>query len=367
MTRIRTFFAVCALALPVPAILAGCGGDDGGDSGQDPQTVLDETFTNDQTISSGDLNLSLGVDAGGDQGGSFDATLSGPFQGEADNPQAIPQLDWDASLKGSGAGQSVDFSGGIVVTDDNAYVEYNDKTYEVGTGTFKQVKDQVEAQAGSQAVAPTSFAEGCKQALEQAGATDTSGCDIDLQSWLTDLSDEGTEDVGGTTTVHVHGNLDVNKVLTDVGNLASAFPGVTSSGFDPSQLGAFSGAVTDASMDVYSGEDDHLLRKLDLSLTIDPSAIAGEGAVPIDTIDISFGLELTGVNEQQTITAPSGAQPISQLLGDLGISPSDLGQLPGLPGTSGGGGGGASADDYFQCIQQAGSDPAEINKCASQL
>jgi hypothetical protein len=367
LTRIRTLFAVCALALPVPAILAGCGG--GGDSGEDPQTVLDDTFSNDQTISSGDLNLSLGVNASGDQGGSFEASLSGPFQGEPDNPQAIPQLDWTASVKGSGAGQSIDFSGGLVVTTDNAFVEYNGKAYEVGSDTFKQVKDQLEAQAGSTAVAPTSFAEGCKQALEQAGATDTSGCEIDLESWLTNLSNEGTEDVGGASAVHIHGDLDVEKVLTDIGNLAAAFPGAADSGFDPSQLGAFSSAVTDASMDVYSGESDHLLRKVDLSLSIDPSAIAGgAAAIPIDSVDISFGLELDGVNEQQTIEAPSGAQPISQLLSDLGVSPGDLGAIPGLPGTSGGGGpSGGSADDYFQCIQQAGSDPQEINKCASQL
>jgi hypothetical protein len=367
LTRIRTLFAVCALALPVPAILAGCGGDDSS-SGQDPQTVLDETFSNDQSISSGNLDLKLGVDAGGDQGGSLDVSLSGPFQGEPDNQQAIPELDLSATATGSGDNFDLDFSGGLVVTSDNAYVEYNDKAYEVGADIFQQIKDQVEAQ-GAQAAAPTSFAEGCKRALEQAGATDTSGCDIDLESWLTNLSDEGTADVGGTSAIHVHGDLDVQKVLSDIGNLAAAFPGVTSSGFDPTQLGAFSGAVTNASMDVYSGEDDHLLRKLDLNLTIDPSAIAGEGAVAIDTIDISFGLELTGVNEQQMISAPSGAQPISQLLSDLGVSQSDLDQIPGLPGSSSGGasGSGDSSDDYFECIQQAGSDADAINKCASQL
>jgi hypothetical protein len=369
LTRIRTLLAVCALALAVPVILAGCGGDDDESSGQDPQTVLDETFSNEESISSGNLDLTLGVEAGGEQGGSLEASLSGPFQGEADNPQTIPQLDWTATATGSGADFDLDFTGGLVVTSDNAYVEYNDKAYEVGADTFKQIKDQVEAQGG-QAATPTSFAEGCKQALEQAGATDTSGCDIDLQTWLTNLSDEGTADVGDTSAVHVHGDLDVEQVLTDIGELATAFPGVASSGFDPSQLSSFASAVTNASMDVYSGEDDHLLRKLDLNLTIDPSAIAGEGAVPIDTIDISFGLELTGVNEEQTISAPSDAQPISQLLSDLGVSPSDLEGIPGLPGASSGGGGsgsGAGGDDYFECIQQAGSDPAEINKCAALL
>ncbi|MFL5871545.1 MAG: hypothetical protein ACJ75R_10710 [Solirubrobacterales bacterium] len=370
MTRIRTVLAVCALALPVPVIAAGCGG--GSDSSEDPQTVLDETFSNDQSISSGNVNLTVGVNASGDQGGSFNASLTGPFQGDPDNPQSIPQLDWTATAKGTGGGQSIDFSGGLVVTSDNAYVEYKGKSYEVGTDAFKQVKDQIEAQAGaaSSAGAPTSFSEGCKQALEQAGATDTSGCDIDLTSWLPDPSNEGTEDVGGTSAIHIHGDLDVQKVLTDIGNLATAFPGASAQGFDPSQLGAFSDAVTEASMDVYSGTDDHLLRKLDLHLTIDPKAIAGAAvAVPIDNIDITFGIELDDVNQQQTISAPSGAQPISQLLSDLGISAGDLGAIPGIGSTGSGGSGSSSGstDDYFQCLQQAGNDPQAINKCASQL
>lgn len=359
MTRIRTLFAVCALALPVPVIVAGCGGDDSSD--QDPQTVLEETFSNDQRIYSGDLNLTLGIEASGDQGGSFEASLSGPFQGDPENEATIPQLDWTATATGSGANFDLDFSGGLVVTADNAYVEYNDKAYEVGTQTFTQLKDQLEAQAG-QTAAPTSFSEGCKQALEQAGATDTSGCDIDLLSWIPDATDEGTEDVAGTETVHVHGDLDVNKVLTDLGNLASAFPGAATQGFDPSQLGVFENAVTDASIDVYSGESDHLLRKLDLTLGIDPSAIPGGETAPIDNVELNFGIEIAGVNEDQTIEAPSGAQPISQLLDDLGLNQGDLDTIPGLPGASGG-----SGDDYLKCIEQAGSDPAAINECASQL
>jgi hypothetical protein len=367
-------FAVCALALLVAVIVAGCGGDDDEASGQDPQTVLDETFSNDESISSGDLNLTLGVEASGDQGGSLEVSLSGPFQRDPEDATAIPQLDWTATATGSGPDFDLDFTGGLVVTADNAYVEYNDNAYEVGSETFTQVRDQLEAQAD--AGTSTSFAEGCKQALEQAGATDTSGCDIDLQTWLTNLSDEGTADVAGAPTVHVYGDLDVNQVLTDIADLVMAFPGASDSGFDPAQLGVFESAVTEASMDVYSGESDHLLRKLEVNLGIDPSAIPGGESAAIDNVEIDFVLELASVNEQQTIEAPSNAQPISQLLSDLGISANDLDEIPGLPDTSGGdsGGGsdssdsgGGSTDDYFECIQEAGSDPEAINKCASLL
>jgi hypothetical protein len=375
---IRTLVVVCALALPIPAAIAGCGSDDSSSS-EDPQTVLDETFNNDTKVTSGDLKLNASLSAEGDQGGQFQVSLNGPFQGDASDEHAIPQLDLTAAANGSGAGQSIDFSGGLVVTDDNAYVEYKDQAYEVGTQAFTQLKDQMEAQAGQSSSSATGgFKEGCTQALQQAGASDTSACDVDLESWLTNLSNEGTEDVGGAQAIHIHGDANVDQILTDIGNLAAAIPSAASQGFDPSQLGAVSDAVTDASIDVYSGVDDQVLRKLDANLTIDPSQIAGGAILPISNIQISFSVEIDGLNEPQTISAPANAKPIDSLLGDLGVSPGLLGgalggSLPGgLPGGSGGssgsGGSGGSGNSaaYLQCLQQATS-PSDINACASQL
>ena len=368
MTRIRTFILLCLLALAVPIVIAGCGSDD---NGEDPQTVLDETFDNDTKVSSGDLSVTASVNAEGDQGGSFEFSLTGPFQGDPNNDATLPQLDWTATATGEGAGQSIDFSGGLVVTDDNAFVEYNDNAYEVGTEAFTQIKKAFEAQA--QAATDSgdtggTFQEQCATAIEQAGG-DPSACEsIDLQSWLTNLSNDGTEDVGGTETIHISGDADVEKMLSDIGNLASSVPDAAAQGFDPSQLSAASSAVTEASIDVYSGAEDKVLRKLDVNLTIDPAAVAPEGAtIPIGEINVGFAIEIAGLNEEQTIEAPSGAKPISQLLSDLGVDPSSLGGIPGLPGgTSGGGGGGGAGSDYLECVQQA-TTPAEINDCASQL
>lgn len=361
-TRTRTLLAVCALALPIPAAIAGCGGDDEASS-EDPQTVLDQTFNNDTKVSSGDLTLSASVKAEGSQGGEFQASLSGPFQGDAENPNTLPQLDWTATASGSGAGQSIDFSGGLVITTDNAYVEYKDQAYELGTEQFQQIKDSVEQQADAAgADATASFAEGCKQAIEQAGG-DPAACDIDFESWITNLTNEGSADVGGAETVHISGDADVQKILGDIGNIASTVPSASSSGFDPAQLSAASGAVTDASIDVYSGTDDHVLRKLEASLTIDPAAL-GAPSEQIGEITIAFSVEIDGLNEEQTITAPENPKPISELIQSSGLDLGALGGDLGAAGGSGGGGGGSS--DYLDCIQQA-QTPDEINACAAQL
>jgi hypothetical protein len=362
LTRIRTLVAACALALAIPVLVAGCGSDEEGD--EDPATVLEETFNNDTQVTSGDLSLTASASAEGDQGFSFEGSLSGPFQGDPDNENAFPQLDWTASATGDGAGQSFDFEGGLVVTEDNAYVEYGGETYEVGTEQFTQLRDQYEAQAEAAtggADTGGTIQEQCATAIEQAGG-DPSACEnFDPESWLTNETNEGTEDVGGTETVHIAADADVDQMLTDIGELASSVPGAEAQGFDPAQLSAVSSAVTEASIDVYSGVDDKVLRKLEANLAIDPSAVAPEGVtVPISDIQISFAIEIAGLNEEQTIDAPADAKPISELFGDTGLDPSALEGLGGLPGAS------QDGDAFQRCIEQA-QTPEEINACASEL
>ena len=373
MKPIRILLALFALAATA-ALIAGCGGDD--DSDADPQSVLEDTFQNDTRVSSGELTLNVSVDAEGEQGGSFEGSLTGPFQGDPEDPTSIPQLDLTASASGDFAGRPLDFEGGLAITEDNAYLEYAGTAYEVGADTFAALSEQLEAQADAavEEDSPTSFRAACEQALTQAGATDISACDIDLSTWLTNLTNEGTEDVGGSESVHIHGDANVDQMLSDIGGIAAVIPGAAAQGFDPSQLQLLEGAVETATVDVYSTEDENLLSKLDLNLTIDPTALLGAEGAPISTVDVSFGFEIAGINEEQTIEAPSDAQPIDQLLSDLGVDLGDLGALGAAAGPGGGAGGGKAlegkdaeaAQAYLECLQQA-SDPEAINECAGEL
>jgi hypothetical protein len=390
LTRIRTYFALAALALLVPALIAGCGGDDSSDV--DPQTVIDETFNNDETVSSGDLSLSIGGSAEGDAGGSFEASLSGPFQGDPDDPTAIPQLDWTGSLSAEGAGQSFDFEGGITVTEDNAYVEYGGSAYEVGAETFGQFKELAEQASAQQTQTEglsfgEAFTQGCEQSLRAQGG-DTAACQIDFQSWLGDLSNEGDEDIEGTDSTHISGSLNVDTMLQDLIELGAAVPQASAAGVpSEEEVQQIADAISEASFDLYSGVDDRILRGLDFNLAIDPSAIPDAEAAGVESVDANFSMRLAGVNEEQEISAPSDAQPLGDLLSQFGVDPEalegglgglgDLGGagtgLPGVPGAGGGGGGGAGggaaagdADAYLDCIADA-QTPDEINACASEL
>ncbi len=354
MIRIRTAVAVLAIALPIPAAMAGCGG--GGDGGsEDPQQVLDQTFNNETKISSGNLNITLDGSAEGSQSGSVTATIEGPFQTDANDQTAFPQFDLTADISATGAGQSFSFNGSLIATQDNAYVEYQDQAYEVGSSLFQQFKKSYE-QSAAQAQAGQSQS---SSILNQLG--------VDPKNWLTNVTNEGDEDVEGTNTIHIHGDADVSQIVADVGKLAQQAPGGAAQSVSPAQLDQLKSAIQDATIDVYSGSDDHLLRKLAVSMTITPPASAGGS---VSSVKLDFSIALSDVNQPQTISAPSGAKPISELLSKLGLGGLPLGSLGGTSGgglpTVPGGGGGPSAQ-YLKCVQQAGSNPDKINACASKL
>jgi hypothetical protein len=371
------------VALTVPVAIAGCGGDGGGD--QDPQEVIDATFNNDATVTSGVLDFSVDASAG-DQG-NFDASLSGPFQGVEDDPTALPQLDLAATVSGEGAGQSVNFDGGLTITDDNVFVEYGGQAYEVGSDTFTQLKDAIEASAAQTEESQTgdaaaSFREGCEQALEAQGG-DPAACDFELSGWFTNLTNDGSEDLDGTSVVHISGDVDVAQMLDDLIGIAQSVPGAEGQ-VDQAQVDQVSEAISTAGFDIYSGEDDSILRKMDVNVSVDPSAIEGASVVPIESLDLGFSVGLSDVNEEQTIAGPSDAQPIEELLGQFGLS--GLGPLGGLGGGGlgdlggggsfdfGGGGGGAApgtdggaSDAYLDCIAAAGNDAQQAAECLDQL
>jgi hypothetical protein len=355
--RFLTFIAILA-ALAVGLI--ACGGDDGAGSAQD---VVDQTFSGDhESITSGRFDVEFD---GAAPKGDFSATFGGPFQSEG---KGFPRFHVDAHLTGTGEG-GLDFRGGMISTGDRGFVNYKGTDYEIDPaifGLFTAYFDSMQSESGS------------------GGGSLTQQLGFDPKSWLTNLQDEGEADVEGTQTDHVSGEVDLVRVTADLRSLADklesqlgAFGGIGGNRIpDPSDLSDLSKLARSATFDLYSGSDDHIVRRFDVRVELRSS-----GAGDPQTIDL--GVTLSEVNEKQTIEAPSGARPLNDLLERLGVS-DDLKGLGGLGGLgpgggeggsgggSGGGGGGSgdsgggSFDDYTRCLQSAAS-PADIDRCNALL
>jgi hypothetical protein len=343
LTRIRTLVAALVIALPIPAAVAGCGSSGSGSNDEDPTQVLKETFNNPTKITSGNLSISLSGSAEGSQSGNLSATIDGPFQADTSNSNTFPQLDLTAKVSASGAGQSFSFDGSLIATKDNAYVEYQGQTYEVGTALFKKFAQAYERSASQ---AQNNQQQSASSIFKQFG--------VDPSTWLTNVSNEGTTDVDGQDTIHIHGDADVSQIVSDLNKIAQQAGGATQS-VSPGQLDQLKSAVKSASIDVYSGTSDKLLRKLSLALTVEPPASSG-----VTSVNVNFLVTLSDVNQPQTISAPSGAKPLTGLLEQFGINGSALGAIG---AASGAGAGGSSA--YANCLKGATS-AADIQQCAQQ-
>jgi hypothetical protein len=91
---------------------------------------------------------------------------------------------------------------------------------------------------------------------------------------------------------------------------------------------------------------------------------------------LSFSIEFAEVGKPQTIKAPTGARPLSELTSKLGGLGSALGGAAGGGTSSGSSGSGSGSgapsqkalQDYSKCLQKADpSDPAALQKCSDLL
>jgi hypothetical protein len=370
LSRFRTLALFATLAA-LASVLAACGG--GGSD--DPQSVVDEATL--QGIESAELDLALGIDIEGKQGGRVDVNLSGPFQGESE--EELPELDLTATAKGAVGDKKIDFDGGLVLLGNKAFVAYEGTDYEVDSTTFSFVRSTLRQQSGGQG---SSEATACQDAV----------ANLEPADFVEGLKDGGSAEVGGTSTTKVSGDLDAPRAIEALIELLEdpvCSEQLEATGQLPSKAeleeakSTVEDSVKSAHVDLYVGDDD-IVRRIVAQATVEPRADGDDGKVK--RVDIDLDLTLTGVNEEQTISPPRTAKPLSDLFLKLGVNPIELlsmlqnsggggglgGLLEGLDsasgdsssGGSGGSGGGRQA--YLECLQEA-STPVDIQNCTGQL
>lgn len=318
---------LCTLALLVASLaiaLSACGGSSG------PQEIVDEaTF---QGVESADLDLSLGIDVTGKEGGHVDVSVAGPFQSE-EAPES-PHLDLTAKAKGKLGDEKIDLDAGLTLLDGEAYVRYEGTEYEVDATTYGFVKSLLRRRG--KAGEPQEVT-ACQEGLSKLRVSD----------FIDGASDEGSADVGGVDTTKIGGELDAGGALDALielsedpdcsGQLKAASGSNLSTARLKKARGEVGDAVKQAHVELYVG-DDHIVRRLVVEATIEPPK--GSGRESAESAKVDLDLTLDGVNEEQAISAPPSSKPLSDLFLKLGVNPIELlGLLEGQGGALGGSGG----------------------------
>ncbi len=126
-------------------------------------------------------------------------------------------------------------------------------------------------------------------------------------------------------------------------------------------------AIKDLSVEIYTGAEDKILRRMLVTMKIETPEGSAAGA---QSADIKFDLQLLDLNEDQEIEAPENPKPFAELASQLDSLGLNLGGLGSGGGSSGGGSSGAgeqNLEKYSECIQEAGADNNKIRKCADLL
>ncbi len=350
MTRLRpalllSFIAAAALGF------AACGGDDKSDGQQasastDVNELLTQTFTGSKDVNSGNIDLKLKIDAQGGESqldGPVSVSLAGPFQTQDEG--TLPKFKLDASIEG--AGQSI--QAGATSTGDKGFVSFQGTDYVLDDQVFRQFK------AG--------YEESQKQGSENQQSFATLG--MDPRKWLTDPKNEGEANVGDDVTIKITGGVDVAKLLDDVNNALSKASslGLQGAGQVPEKLTEEQrrqvlDAVKDPRVEIYTGKDDQILRRMVVNLGVEDADSDTSGTV-------AFDVSITDLNEDQDIAEPADAKPFGDLLSQLG----GLG-LGGASADAGAAGSGTSSEDlekFSKCIEDAGEDVAKARECSELI
>src|SRR3954451_23044312 len=135
----RLLLVVSMLSL---ALLTGCGGGGGGSS-EDARALLDKAFKTPITSADVTLNIQAKINGVAQLSQPISLKVAGPYQ--SNGKGKLPSFNWQVSV--SGGGQA--FSGGIISTGDNAFVNFQGTNYEVGSAAVAQVNQQLATQSGS--------------------------------------------------------------------------------------------------------------------------------------------------------------------------------------------------------------------------
>jgi hypothetical protein len=185
--------------------------------------------------------------------------LSGAFA--AAPAKGLPKFKVNAQIAGIGGKAA------------GGFVSLGDKAYFVHAGTGWHV--------------PAALWTPLVQQAASNGAQQSLPFKVHPETWVRDVKSEGTASIAGVKTDHVSARVDPKAVITDLSQALQQ---------DGGQLpnkAAISRFVKRADLDVWVGQDDHIVRRLSAKL-----AFAGRGRLDVD-------VRLSNVNKPQRIEAPA--------------------------------------------------------------
>jgi hypothetical protein len=291
----KTFIGVVSALLV--AVLVGCGGGDkssgdkAADKGSAPNSpevkkLIRETFGPNDKAKSGNISAVVDITVKGAPRYKEPVQVSvvGPFSDAGGQPEA--KFDVSLSLRGGILG------GDMYLKDDKAYIGLGSTAYEV----------------------PASIATPLRAPLGKGGNTldELLGVfNINPDRWAKNPRIVGNERVSGIDTIHGTADINTKNLFLDLATLAKRLTSLRITDItglprriDAPTRAALRRSVKTATGDVYTGADDHVLRRAKLNLLLKPSA-KDRRTLKFSSVKVAANLDVTDVGSPQKISVPS--------------------------------------------------------------
>jgi hypothetical protein len=252
------------------------------------QQVLADTAANLGRIDSGVMRMGMLAESTGQLAGEMGFELEGPFALPVGD-ETLPVAEFRYTQTAGPETAEATF----ISTGDQAFVEIDGQAYELPADEL----------AEQPAAAPAAAAAGLGS--------------LRLNEWIRNpqLSEGGG--VGGADTWKVTADLNAGEAIPDLMQLSES---LSTSGL----LAAFEGAgaeqldqaVESSTIEVYTGKDDHMLRRLVMDIRLGLSHLAeelGEAVTGLATVHLRFEVKVSDIGRDVSVEAPADALPISEL------------------------------------------------------
>ncbi|GAC1332202.1 MAG: hypothetical protein NVSMB17_11040 [Candidatus Dormibacteria bacterium] len=269
----RRHFGRGALTIAMVAFaVAGCGGQ---------ADVLGQASSNLGNVRSGNLDLRMAVGAG-DAASEVGFEEKGPFS--LPNAGSIPVARTEVTHFVGDKHEASTF----IATGRNVYIDSAGEVYQLPPAMVEQLR------------------------RANSGAGDLAG--LKIERWATGARSSDGGQVDGVASDRVTGAVNVRQFVNDMMQLSRGL-GQTASvpQVSPAEADTLARAVKASHFELWAGRDDHLLRRLVVTVEFAaPAAAQGSEALGhYSQSRMALNISLSNVNHPVTVADPPGARPFS--------------------------------------------------------
>jgi hypothetical protein len=153
----------------------------------------------------------------------------------------------------------------------------------------------------------------CKQGLElrKAGLEE-----LRIDDWIRDPKSSDGGDVGGADTDKIEADLDVVAAVNDLIEVTGSFGGPDLDSIEGPEAEQLRSAVRDAKLEVWTGDDDRLPRRLRIEADFDPELPEElEELARAAGSKVTFELAIDDPNKPVEVEPPEDPRPASEFPG----------------------------------------------------